>query len=116
MFFRSLYAICDVTDTYQRKVNISKRVILSLDSKFVSTGMLFWSKKYNAQDLWTSHHKVGTITEVSLRYIMWHHLYLLHRARFSTHPIYLLGRWRLGLSLVCNNQKHLTSLKAFDVI
>ena len=39
---------------------------------------------------------------------------LLHCACCSTHPISLLGRWRRRLSLVCNNQKHVTTLKMLD--
>ena len=41
---------------------------------------------------------------------------LLHCACCSTRPIYLLGRWRQRLSLVCNNQNHVTSLKMLMVI
>ena len=49
-------------------------------------------------------HRIGTITEVSF----------LHCACCSTHPIYLLGRWRRRLSFVCNNQNHVTSLNMLD--
>ena len=36
---------------------------------------------------------------------------LLHCAFCSTHPFYLLARWRWRLSVVCNNHNHVTSLK-----
>ena len=39
---------------------------------------------------------------------------LLYCACSSTHPIYLLGRWRRRLSLVCNNQNYAMSLKMLD--
>ena len=47
---------------------------------------------------------------VSLNYIKAPFL-PLHCACFSTHPIYLLGRWQRRLPLVFNNQNHMTSLK-----
>ena len=41
---------------------------------------------------------------------------LLPCACCSTHLIYLLGRWRRRLSLVCNNQNHVMPLKFWMVI
>ena len=58
----------------------------------------------------TIYHRIRTIAEVSLRYVIWHHFtFALHMC--SMHPIYLLVTWWWRLSQVFNHQHHVTSLK-----
>ena len=55
-------------------------------------------------------HRIGTTTVTQVYNVA----PLLHCACCSTHPIYLLERWRRRLSLVCNNENDETSLKMLD--
>ena len=63
---------------------------------------LYYKSKIQNRDYNRSHTKVYNVAPLSLRML------------FYTHSIYMLERWRRRLSLVCNNQNLVTSLKMLD--